>query len=221
MNIKVLKAALAGLVLSMSSFANAGLIVDFEDLTTRNNFHSFGINGSYSGFTWGYGSSSGVSNRTFASTDTGWASATTTDTIVDEALGNVGGSSYAWNWNGPQSLWIDFGGLRDFTSGTFSTLGADFASNSSSVSLFGYSASDVLLGSSSTLSLSHSFQTLTANFENIRYLEIRGSGNNRWFTIDNLSIDNNSTTDVPEPSTLAIFALGMIGIASRRFKKQS
>jgi PEP-CTERM motif len=31
----------------------------------------------------------------------------------------------------------------------------------------------------------------------------------------------NPTVDVPEPSTLAIFALGMIGLASRRFKKQS
>jgi len=30
-----------------------------------------------------------------------------------------------------------------------------------------------------------------------------------------------SRTSVPEPSTLAIFALGMIGFASRRFKKQS
>ncbi len=29
------------------------------------------------------------------------------------------------------------------------------------------------------------------------------------------------TVTVPEPSTLAIFALGMIGLASRRFKKQS
>jgi len=28
-------------------------------------------------------------------------------------------------------------------------------------------------------------------------------------------------TDVPEPTTLAIFALGMIGLASRRFKKQA
>jgi hypothetical protein len=26
---------------------------------------------------------------------------------------------------------------------------------------------------------------------------------------------------IPEPTTLAIFALGMIGLASRRFKKQS
>jgi hypothetical protein len=32
---------------------------------------------------------------------------------------------------------------------------------------------------------------------------------------------NGTTRDVPEPSTLAIFALGMIGLASRRFKKQS
>lgn len=30
-----------------------------------------------------------------------------------------------------------------------------------------------------------------------------------------------SQTEVPEPSTLAIFALGMIGLASRRFKNQS
>jgi len=30
-----------------------------------------------------------------------------------------------------------------------------------------------------------------------------------------------STTSVPEPSTLAIFALGMIGLASRKIKKQS
>ena len=31
----------------------------------------------------------------------------------------------------------------------------------------------------------------------------------------------NTGVSVPEPSTLAIFALGMIGLASRRFKKQS
>ena len=42
------------------------------------------------------------------------------------------------------------------------------------------------------------------------------------------SIENSSATQlnivssiVPEPSTIAIFALGMIGLASRRFKKQS
>jgi hypothetical protein len=34
-------------------------------------------------------------------------------------------------------------------------------------------------------------------------------------------VDEPPTTSVPEPSTLAMFALGMIGLASRRFKKQS
>jgi hypothetical protein len=32
---------------------------------------------------------------------------------------------------------------------------------------------------------------------------------------------NLTSTGVPEPSTLAIFALGMIGLASRRSNKQS
>lgn len=34
-------------------------------------------------------------------------------------------------------------------------------------------------------------------------------------------VSDGATTKVPEPSTLAVFALGMIGLASRRFKKQS
>ena len=43
-----------------------------------------------------------------------------------------------------------------------------------------------------------------------------GSGS----TLSAYSLQSNSQ-EVPEPSTLAIFALGMIGLASRRFKKQS
>lgn len=42
------------------------------------------------------------------------------------------------------------------------------------------------------------------------------------FSIDGLTvISANSPATVPEPSTLAIFALGLIGLASRRIKKQS
>ena len=37
---------------------------------------------------------------------------------------------------------------------------------------------------------------------------------------DDSTTPPNPNTPVPEPSTLAIFALGMIGLASRRFKKQ-
>tara|TARA_B110000503_G_scaffold56880_1_gene91053 strand:+ start:723 stop:1196 length:474 start_codon:yes stop_codon:yes gene_type:complete len=38
-----------------------------------------------------------------------------------------------------------------------------------------------------------------------------------FFQLDNIR----SSTSVPEPSTLAIFALGLMGLASRRFKKQA
>jgi hypothetical protein len=41
-----------------------------------------------------------------------------------------------------------------------------------------------------------------------------------YLQIDGISLREISAA-VPEPSTLAIFALGMIGLASRRFKKQS
>lgn len=50
-------------------------------------------------------------------------------------------------------------------------------------------------------------------------------GGNRYgwvtYTDMSLAIDNStlSITEVPEPSTLAIFALGILGLASRRFKK--
>ena len=39
------------------------------------------------------------------------------------------------------------------------------------------------------------------------------------FTFKKAAIE--SKTKVPEPSTLAIFALGIIGLASRRFKKNT
>ena len=37
--------------------------------------------------------------------------------------------------------------------------------------------------------------------------------------VSTMLIKKSEITDVPEPSTLAILALGMIGLASRRFKK--
>ena len=46
-----------------------------------------------------------------------------------------------------------------------------------------------------------------------------GTGNGRHMRLDNVQIG--AAALVTEPSTFAIFALGLIGLASRRFKKQS
>jgi hypothetical protein len=50
------------------------------------------------------------------------------------------------------------------------------------------------------------------------YIEGDGYLVSAKMTID---VEPNPAIDVPEPSTLAIFALGMMGLASRRFKKEA
>jgi hypothetical protein len=49
-----------------------------------------------------------------------------------------------------------------------------------------------------------------------------GSKDNGWSgVLNSMIIETTKTTEVPEPSTLAIFALGLMGLASRKFKKQA
>jgi hypothetical protein len=62
------------------------------------------------------------------------------------------------------------------------------------------------------------------------YTEVRSSPGN-GITISNADLTFNlkltpttaagKTAEVPEPSTIAIFAIGLMGLASRRFKKQA
>jgi hypothetical protein len=46
-------------------------------------------------------------------------------------------------------------------------------------------------------------------------------GQTKMFQVNGLESYTFAAAQVPEPSTLAIFALGLMGLASRRFKKQS
>jgi len=52
-----------------------------------------------------------------------------------------------------------------------------------------------------------------------RYLRIKAINGDFGISIGEFQAFGNKVSEVPEPSTLAIFALGMIGLASRRFKK--
>jgi hypothetical protein len=78
----------------------------------------------------------------------------------------------------------------------------------------------------------HAYQWYNVNPDNIvsgqflRYNVVVGGGH--WAHLGEIKVSgtllnngNGNSTTVPEPSTLAIFALGMIGLASRRFKKYS
>jgi len=63
--------------------------------------------------------------------------------------------------------------------------------------------------------IAHTASTLTVEF--FAYGAGWQGGSDESYALENISISTNGV-DVPEPSTLAIFALGVLGLASRRFK---
>ena len=203
-------------VLGMLVFGVVGnasaLLIDFEDLTTRNNFYYFGIESTYQGFSWSPAGSS-----------TGWASATTSQRVVSETIVPVSGSSYAWNWNGPQSLFIDFGAPMTVNSAYFADLGSNYSANSETVQLFGYDNSHTLTETSGILSLTDSFQLLESGFGGAVYsLEIRADRHS-WFLIDDIALNEATAPKeepvIPEPATLVLFGSGLVGTFLRRRKK--
>ncbi|MET0048794.1 MAG: hypothetical protein ABW066_13500 [Sedimenticola sp.] len=211
---KILFAIFSALLISTNAYSS---VIDFEDLNTRNNFNALGIVDNYEGFEWGYGNSAGLGGRTFVNTSTGWASHTTTNTASGPMPAGISGTSAAWNWNGPQSLWIDFQSEIDFTSGLFAVLGTTYSYNASSVQLFGYDSGDTLIGTSAVLALTDTFQLLTANFSNVQYLEIRANADGQWFSVDRLVLNENDG-EAPVPAPIFLLALGfaIIGFTAKR-----
>jgi hypothetical protein len=61
----------------------------------------------------------------------------------------------------------------------------------------------------------------TSGYTNMYYIDVQGNAHQTQILFAQGQVSTHAYLDVPEPSTLAIFALGMIGLASRRFKKQS
>ena len=127
--------------------------------------------------------------------------------------------------------------LLDGTSGCNSSIGFDVCSTS-----YTYTDFITLMGSSYDRNLSYTYAWFLSDNKfgsEVGYIEanvVRLSKSNEWSsfaTSDTFSSTGTNSAlpigfmlyrehaEVPEPSTLAIFALGMIGLASRRFKKQS
>lgn len=203
-------------MLSVAGSARAAVIT-FDDLTTRDNFTNLGISGSYHGFKWGYSNAPGIGSAVVPSPgDTGWASGTITDPAWMPAPTPVSGNTYAWNWNGPQGLVVDFLSPHDVAGGYFATLSSTYGLNASTIELFGYDGADNLIASSGSLGLSNTFQYLTAGFTGVNKLEIRANSDFRWFSVDDLEVTPTSVSSVPEPSTMALLGLGAAGLARRR-----
>jgi hypothetical protein len=183
MNIKMLKAAIAGLVLSVSGFVNAGLIT-FDTNSTP-------------GITLGGGME--------------W-----------NATG--GGHLFDNYYNSTSSIFFDTDTyVTSFDLNNKPWEGYSTATNITDYQIFAFDVNNVQIWNTlvdlSSYGTWNNWLTLNVNIANVRELKFGPAGNSAWPSIDNLVI-NEPSTDVPEPSTLAIFALGIMGLAARRFKKQ-
>jgi len=189
MNIKMLKAALAGLVLSVSGFANAGLInIDFSTLTQNTQHASF----------------DGVQFSLIGGVDSSG-----NPYVTDGAIHNSNNSWYPTS----QILQFSFANLLENIAFNVDNYGSG---NGSFWTAF--SADNVALETGSFSSGGGLF-ALTAT--NVSYLQFNNNYANYSWNFGVLSFSASEVSrDVPEPSTLAIFALGIFGLASRRFKKQ-
>lgn len=195
--------------LAINLSANAATI-NFDDLNTRNNFASLGISNTYQGYLWSSSTSSGGNE--------GWAVATTTQRISSETYAPASGNGYGWNWNGTQSLFIDFQGAVNVDGAYFANIGASYGSNASFVQMLGYDSIGNVVAQSGLGAIGNSFQYLNANFSNIHKLEIRANAASKWFAVDDIQV-----SAVPEPETYALLlaGLGLVGGVVRRRKQKA
>jgi hypothetical protein len=221
MKFKLLKAAFAGAVLTVSGLANAGLISTSD---------------------WEVTGQSG--NWDLATTSYHVSTADPSTSYIDELMSN-GYIAYAQSNLSPingidaypstTSLTISFNDIFEFDN--VEVWFTRYLSSSSIISInYGIDSVSSLFSANSLSS--YGFNSTGYNLLDLKVLDLVTSGsfqaNKIQLTFNNPQqiimhelqfsgtlVQQDQTQDVPEPSTLAIFALGMIGLASRRFKKQS
>jgi len=222
MKFKFLKMAFAGLVLSVSGFASAGIIVhtsDFindVDISNFNGFESILNDGTF--FTGGSGPY--IEDLISVSQINGDAG---NDIWVASNFWTGFEGNYGWYPNGGGTGYT----LIELASGSeFNNIGFNYGSGGGASNILFELFNDgalVLQGNESLLSTLNYLGFSGGGFDEIRIRD-NYSSSNFYSGAQTLAIDSikiGASVDVPEPSTLAIFALGMIGLASRRFKKQS
>lgn len=224
MKFKFLRAALASVMLFVSIGANASLIkngLEWLDLNvsvgkTVNQVYSTVLNQrQYSAYRYATQSEADAFWSSYFLSS--WSTATSEvwhkpEGLVDASYQNFLNQSYGYEYFFTYTLTTEEGEIlfNKIWDGIF--IFDNGVDDASSASYFTYAAGvtgwDAILKYSpqaySSIGVRLKSQEVSNNLNQSRY-------------VNHLLVKN---VKVPEPSTLAIFALGMIGLASRRFKKQ-
>ena len=203
MNIKILKAALAGVALSLSSLANAGLIpvgiqTDIDTNTLTNNGWSLNFQSAWSSqAAHDYEMFAGIALDEYVfigALDTGTSNIALGAAVLYSDLLNYTSGNNTNDYNG--ASWY----FREDYSMGFAAIGESISLNSADTS------NDA--GSLSKLSW-HMHNGYTAGY---RVGNLKSNSSAQFQKV----VFRTSATEVPEPTTLAIFGLGLLGLASRR-----
>jgi len=221
---KLLKTAIVGVILSSTclvSAANASLIFsdDFSDTTGGWTLDT----------TWEIGSTS-ISPGAIYNPDPEFDHTATGDNGVAGVVLGGNAPTNLHDFYYLTSTVIDTSGYSGLSFEFYRWLNSDYTpymqnkvdvfDGSSWVNLWQSGASPGVQDSSWAL---QSFDISSYNNQNLQVRMGYNITSGGVYTVSQWNIDDVSISGVkvPEPSTLAIFALGMIGLASRRFKKQS
>ena len=222
MKLKFLQATLAGLILSVSNIASATLIeVGGSEVTNPDFVFGFEMdslsNGTWEPLTNQFASQglSVVNNAGYANLSNGYCMPSNfneTDTGY-LMIGVSGACSVSNTIDDVTFNFSNFVNAMSFDLYTHNT-GHQFE-----IFLYNDVAQVGYQQFNGTSGVTEVFSATGAVFNSFQIREFGSTG--EWLWLDQLAVKYEPTQEVPEPSTLAIFALGMIGLASRRFKKQS
>ena len=222
MKFRYFKIVVTGLFITMCNAANAGLLL----VEQYDNYWSADVNQLIS-----------YANNNNASTSSFWEVIDFTDDPAGFA-GQIPGSN-PW----PSANGLTLGNSHPINSTFFARITGDFYTNTAETyffqtynddGVFVYIDGELVINDpnlhgearfegSKLLGVgSHSIELYFFENTGEASLEFTVADSSRVFTHFNDPLGSTTlVTDVPEPTTLAIFALGLMGLASRRFNKQS
>lgn len=211
--LKPFKVVVASLVFSTSFFANAGLITTFSE---RASFEALAESVETENF------------NSFTSEDTFHTDALD---VGDFTLSMTGTPSTARNYiDMPPLLYSEFNVdgttvaniLTSLSASLFITFDSPIYSFAADFGGFqdGIIRTDIVVdGNVLTPNINSTFFGLISDTA-FSVIEFRGREND-GFGMDNVNYSHSKVSEVPEPSTLAVFALGIMGLASRRANKKA